>query len=247
MSTAVLGLGIAPANQQLDLNKQQNITYRIYNTEGKDFVASITYNGTLAKYISIDKEEISFDANDKYKTFTATIEPVKKSLYANIMISDEKTTVTAKINIGKQASTPTAQVIRASESDDSVDYIIPIVLGVVIAANIIYFISGRRAPTKRLKSPAQMIAYIQKIDNIRFREHVNASKNDFADLANDLKLPELAYQLYDINSKEAMVTALNAHMSKTEPKKSKEELKTEITELKHELDTFDFSEFEKHL
>jgi len=244
LATSAGAIGIAPANQEIDA--AANVTYRIYNTDGLDFVASIGVNGSMAKYIELENEQITFKRTDKYKTLLVHINDLpNKPLTAEISIRGPKSQVVAKLRHAQAKKTPTGLVVGDTEEPGSglMEWIIPIILGVVIAANIIYFLTGK----SKLKTPEQLLAYVKKIEQVKFSEQVNNSQNKIADMANEMGHPTLAYKLYDATTKQQMLTIIAQHLGTAETDKNPNQLKAEIKELKKELDTFDFSEFEKHL
>jgi hypothetical protein len=240
LSATALGLGITPATQDLEFaeGKEYNLTYRVYNTASKDISVSIAANGSLAKYIQLDKQSLKFSKNDRYKVVVANVRlpDEARDLKATIKASDGKLDVFALINVDAPEPTPTGMFL---EGESRNPYLIPIFLGLVVVGNIVYFAVARLKPKPKLESPEDLLSVLRTIDDAAFREYVNSEKNEFADWLDEINMPELALKIYDINTREEMISAVEAFLARPEGAKSSEELKSEIVELKHELDSFE--------
>lgn len=239
-----LSIGIAPAEKIYDAEpgKEETILYRIYNSEHRDFTAELNVNGTLAEYVFLDTESLEFSKNDSYKTFMATVKHPddKINRRADILVSGS-TPVSAVILIKGTEPIPTANVVASDTEIGS--YWLHAILIFIIIGNIAYFVVGGA----KVKSPADLLRKLKKTNRTTFERHVTAKKNDYADWLRQIGEPELAYKIYDIKNRQTMILAIEEHLKSPEPTKDPEELKNEIHELKKELDSFDFREFERNI
>ena len=239
LCTQVQALGIAPANEELvfESGKEINLTYRIYNTLGKDFTATVAVNGTLARYIELDRNEIHFSKDDKYKTVLATVRFPKRAsdLKASIIVSDGSVEVIANIDILAGLG-PTGGAIK--ETGDKTNYILPLALLLIVVGNIAYF-SFARQPKHKFETPKDLLAVLKTIDDKTFVQYVNGEKNEFADWLDEINMPELALRVYDITNRQQMIRIIEGFLALGEQPLQFEELGPEIAELKRELDSFE--------
>jgi len=237
---AVAALGIAPADSVIDLSELQKIQFRVYNTEGKTQDVVLSANGTLAEYLSFD-QVIKLAPDERVKQFTIEVAPPEKpGSYKATITAEAGSSVKATISGTVKGSMPTGMVV--AEDEGGRGYIWPALLVLIIVANI-FFLASRKTTT----SPAEKaLRKLRRMDHARFSKAVNSSQNIIAD---DLEqsAPELAFRIYDITSKRQMEHEIQAYIEKKPHHKTKEELAKEIRELKHELDTFDFSGFEDNM
>lgn len=250
-----LAIGIAPANTEVvfEPNKDQTLEFRVYNTEHKALTATITANGSLAEYLTIDTPRISFLETERSKTISVTIQSadtIPDDLAGDIIV-ESTTKVAAHIVMRKPAAMPTGNAVQEVPQEGAKDGLFTIVLIALIIGNVLFFtVAGIRkhrnkAPRiKNAKTVDDLIACLRAMDDTTFTTHVTEDKNEFADWLEQHKYPELAYQVYDLTDRAQMIVMLDRGMHQELPT-DQASLKTEITELKHELDTFDFTEFEK--
>ncbi len=259
LSSAVLGLGLAPAKKDVMFapGGSEVITYRVYNTENTAFTADITLNGTLSDYITLSNDTIDFRGNEKFKEFNLTVKmPQKLSsmLFADITVKKGSVKVPSRLTLSKGGLMPTGSVVQQTSADKTnrlTNYVLPAALILIIFANIVYFATGKLKTMKprsrkHPKTAEEALAFLKKIDIGRFREFVTPENNEIADWVKE-KDPALAFKLYDITDRREMIHAIESHLSKQGIEKDAGELKDEIKELKKELDTFEFSGFEKDL
>jgi hypothetical protein len=248
-------IGIAPANSMLVYTpgKAQTLQFRVYNTEQKALTATITTNGTLSEYLTMDAASISFLPTERSKAFTATLketDTIPADLDGYIII-EANTEVAAHIVVKKPASMPTGNVVEDTEQKGSNDHLFTILLVALAIGNVLFFtIAGvrkrvRKTPNlKRVKTPEELLAFLRQIDDAAFNTFVNDDKNEFADWLEEHHHPDLAYATYDLMDRQQMISALERDLH-LEPPTDEAGLRSEIVELKHELDTFDFRGFEK--
>jgi hypothetical protein len=248
-----LALGIAPANNEVTygINTPNELTYRVYNTEARDMAVSITANGSLAQYITIDQPTIQFAANERFKTLTIRLAdvPIQKALVADIN-AESDTKVTARLTVVRQASTLTTNAVKENEKEDN--HYMTIGLAGLILGNIVLFtVAGVRKHRKsrilsvrHAKTLQDLLNTLKTMSEPNFRSSVTKDKNEFADWLELHGYPELAFNVYDMNERMQIIEFIEDHDKKDEPKDN-EDLRKEIGELKRELDTFDFTEFEK--
>jgi len=137
----------------------------------------------------------------------------------------------------------------STEDKSNIEIYFPVLLILIIIVNILYLASGNIRKSKFQKKPKNLKSILKLLNNTdikTFNDHVNSEINHFADMVRMIS-PELAVKIYDITDKVEMAHIIEGHINKDKPTKSPEELKQEIIELKHELDTFDFGDFEKDL
>ena len=234
-------LGVAPANQEFDFEpgKIINISYRVYNIEGKDSIVHASVNGTLSKYIELDKSKIKFRKDQRYGIINAKISlpSQPKTMTGHINMDDGIVIVRAKIIIKAESGLPTGRVIESKEGIKN--FLLPMVLLLIIIGNVLYFSIRKFGRRQKLETPNDLLTVLRTIDEPTFREYVNTEKNEFADWLDEIKMPELAVKIYDETNKEQMIKTIVNFMNSEKTQKSKEELQKEMTELKQELDGFE--------
>jgi hypothetical protein len=237
LTASVAAIGIAPAITELPYLPEQNLSIRVYG-EG---TVMLELNGSLAPYISLDKEVLVF-SDVAMQTVTATVRlpPGLQSLTADVTAVGD-TRVSARITIAQEAI-PTGWVV--SEQDAGNSHWVSLALILLVLGNVVYFTvsRGKRKAAldlKRIKTIAELASTARSMSDGVFRNLVNEDKNEFADWCGEHDFPELAYRLYDVIDRRATVKVLESY----EPMQSGPE--QEILELKRELDTFDFSSFDK--
>jgi len=238
-----IGLGIAPANEEFAFENETHIVqYRIYNTELAKFTANIDVNGSLAPYIKLDQYRIEFSPDQRVTLLQATItQPQQGEYTADITVNGMSTVVSrleAESKGKKEAFTPTGAVVAA---EDKNSFLWPGILIAVIVANILFL------TVRKSQSPAEaLLTKLKRMDDKGFTRHVDKYKNDFADSINKTD-PELAFRIYDTTSRKQMLMQVQEYLSRHATQKTPQQLQKEIKELRHELDTFDFSGYEKDL
>lgn len=234
LAASVSALGIAPASQELAC-ETATLEYRIYNNEFRAHTVTISYNGSLAPYLSSERS-LAFAPNEPYKVLriTASIpEDASGTLKADIAAKADKQ-VTARLVMQCRAL-PAGMATAVPEEGPSLKIIMYAVLAVIALGNVLFLLTRQKQP----RSAEQALARLKRMGDNSFRKLVTEEKNEVADWleAGD---PELALKLYDIGSRKGMVAAIEDHLRTRRPKKSQDELRKEITELKRELDTFEF-------
>jgi len=237
----VTALGIAPANKDLtvELGEQQQLIYRIYNTDNSAATLKISINGTLSELIELEDEQLVFTDDEAFKSYTIIVRGMKPGKYKGNIIINGATEVKANLRVRVPGKAPTGNVVANEEGTGISKYILPGVLLLILVANLI-FLAGRKisgsVAEKTLKK-------LKKMNQKQFAKLVDAEQNKIAD---DLRetIPELAYAVYDITDQDQMIAIIEKYLQKEEQEKNPDELNKEIKDLKHELDTFDFSDFE---
>jgi len=237
LATCVTAIGIAPANLDIDLNEEHEIEYRIYNTENRDVRVDVIANGSLTEYMKIEPSVLVFSKNERVKTVKITItDPEVSGQYSATISVGDKVEAKLMASITKpEPAMPTGMAVSETENPN---YIYALILMVVIMANVVFL-------TTRKTDPAQkVLRKLRKIDRNQFSRYVTNDKNDFAEQLHE-KMPELAFRIYDITSRRQMIHSIEEYVARNSKKKTPKELEKEIHELKNELDTFDFSDFEE--
>jgi len=251
-AVGVHALGIAPASSVIEFEPSKEITtkFRIYNSEQQDFIATIAVNGSLSEYVTIDEKQIQFRKNDRYKTFDARISLPDKNreLTGNIIVYGPQKHVAAELIVmDKDVVLPTGKAVdipdEQDEESESFMLIIQILLGTIIAGNII-FLAKKFMRTTGIKNARDLLVQLESMDDSTFVQHVTSEKNDFAEWLRKINIPALAYKIYEVNDRMQMMDIIRAHINKEDLPVEGNELKKEIIDLKHELDTFDFREYE---
>jgi hypothetical protein len=248
---AVRAIGIAPAQSDLVLTPDatETLLFRVYNTEGGPRTVTIEANGTLAPYITLDQTSVTFAASERVKSISATIRAPDKpqDLAADIRIISN-TDVSARIAVTMSQPMPTGNVLAGEKKDTNLSTL----LIALVAGNVLFFVvagvrrhqnAKKQMTLKKVKTSEELISLLKTIDAKVFAAHVTSDKNEFADWLEAHGYPELAYRIYDITGREQMIAALE--YAPAAPANDSESLKREVQLLKHELDTFDFKEFEK--
>jgi len=206
VSSYVAALGIAPARKEVV--SPENITYRVYNTEAKDFTATIKLNGTMKEYITLDKSSITFTKEEKFKTFTINIDAKgKNNLFSDLIVSDGTTEVIAKLTLGEVPNKITGNLIKEEHQSDS-NILITGLLIMIVMANIGYFIAGR---VKKKMNPEKLLAKLIRMSDSSFRTKVTKEQNKIADEIKDIE-PDLAYKLYDLTNRQAMISTIQDYL-----------------------------------
>jgi hypothetical protein len=128
-SGLVQSIGIAPANKDLVVapGTSEDIEYRIYNTESKDFSVSISVEGELSEYVVVEPADLDFSRSDAVKRFTLKIDiPDSDLLPSNLKISILETEETAepsmKLSANLDLSMATGNVVGEPEEEPGQDY-----------------------------------------------------------------------------------------------------------------------------
>lgn len=258
----VFAIGIAPAKTEIifESDIEQTLTYRIYNTELKDFTAKIETNGTLSKYLNIPNNNIKFTKEEHLKNFVIELNlPTKyEELSAEIIIHSPTANVKSKIfikpnnaEIPSKNIIPTGNTVTTDESTTMIidsSWLIPGLLIIIIFVNVIYFTVGKVVLRRKSKRTVEdIIKKVRRMSSRSFHKHANDENNDVAKWLEEINRPGLAFKIYDVTNQNMMIKRLESSITGVEKEKSPNELKKEIIELKKELDTFDFGEFEKTL
>jgi hypothetical protein len=240
LTTAVAAIGIAPALTEIMPGGDQNITFRVYSDPG---TVSLEVNGSLAEYIELERNSLVF-SDERVQTVVATIratDDVQEGLFADISAIGD-TRVSARIVLKRVIETPTGNVVLNSDFESS--HWVSMALIILVIGNVIYFTVAknrrkRAIDLKRVKTIAELADTVRTMSETLFRKYVNDDKNEFADWLGEHGYPELAYRLYDIMDKATTIGVLESY----EPMGPGSE--QEILELRRELETFDFSGFDK--
>ncbi len=114
----VQAIGVAPANKDLVVapGTSENIEYRIYNTESKEFSVSISVEGELSEHVEVEPEVLDFSRNDAVKRFTLKIDipdsdQLPSSLRINILDNTENPEPSMKLSANLDLSIATGNVI----------------------------------------------------------------------------------------------------------------------------------------
>jgi len=234
LSAGAAAVGIAPANHEIDLDVDQELDYRIYNTEGKSMVVNIAVNGSLAPFVTFVPTELTFAKDERVKSVKLKVsEPEYSGTYSATITAGD---VEARLDATIFKPPPTGMVV--SETDGP-KYLYPILLLLVVIVNVVFLVTKKAA----LGPAEKILRKLKKMDSNEFNKYVTKDENVFADQLH-MKIPELAFRIYEITNRRQMIASIEEYLARTKKKKTPQELKKEIKELKHELDTFDFSEFE---
>jgi hypothetical protein len=234
----VLGLGITPAEQSIIYSepKVYNITYKIYNTECRDMMVTLSANGTLAQYMEFDQGPIRLAKVDRYKVVEVKIRLPDSGDYTGTLIADNaKFKVSAKIFATGPKSMLTGHFIK---NNTQRPYLVFSLLGLIIVGNIVYFAIAKLKSKPGIEKPEDLLTLLKSIDDTTFDAYVNEGENEFADWLDELGQPELALKIYDIYDRQEMIRAIEEELSQPQARRSSEEIKDEILLLKHELDGF---------
>jgi hypothetical protein len=253
LALSAAGIGIAPAETNLSLlpGEVKVLEFRVYNTDAEEITADIAVSGSLEQYITLDRTVVSFLRTDRVKSISAVIRAPKtpQGLSGNLTVSAD-TEVTAIITVTMPQAMPTGNVI--GQTGEGKDNTFAILLTVLVAGNVVFFVvagvrkakkTKKRLTLKNVATVEELVTLIKTVDEKTFRTHVTKDKNEFADWLESHGRPELAYRIYDLEGREQTIAALELPLPLEE--KDPETLKHEVSELRRELDTFDFSEFEK--
>ena len=242
-----LGLGVAPASTAA--KPGEVLTYTIFNNEKREITVDIEGNGSLEGF----KRSLSFTSKEQAKAFKLTV-PEEANQDASILISDGNKEIAADIEVRiDRPPIPTGKAASVESGDDDDDRFFDkglyILFSMVVLGNITYFAvrkQKKRRGTRPLKaeSPSELLSVLKSMRVSTFKKHANPNKNEFAELMEAKDEPDLAYRMYDITDGKEMIALLeNYHDRQTE--KDAEKLKQEIVQLKGELESFDFRDFER--
>ncbi len=226
LATQCVALGIAPARHETEHGGV--VVYKVYNTEKKAFTAKIRMNGSLAEYAAPQTDALVFAPDEMSKTFSVAVDAPQTALAADIVVSDGKKEVRARLTTPFGPGLITGSAVREPETGS-------VLALVLVGANVAYFVYGRRRP----ETPQELLSYLQKIDDERFSLHLK--RNDFVEWMHNH--PELAFRLYDLRDRQDVIGAVRQHTAPRE--KDEETLRQEMLELRRELETFDFRGFER--
>jgi hypothetical protein len=234
----VLGLGITPAEQAIIYNepKVYNITYKIYNTECRDMMVTLSANGTLAKYMEFDRGPIRLAKVDRYKVIEVKVNLPDSGDYKGTLIADNaKFKVSAQVSATGPKNKVTGHFIK---NNTKKPYLVFSLLGLIIVGNLVYFAIAKLKSKPNIEKPEDLIMLLKSIDDTTFDAYVKSGENEFADWLDELGQPELALKIYDLCDRQEMIRAIEEELSQPEAPRSSEEIKEEILLLKHELDEF---------